>query len=234
MKKIVLLIMALGYLASADTLRVACAAGYKKPMMEVIALFEANGTKVEPIFANMQQVIALSKSADVDIVVGDKSYLKEKSDLNISEYAFLGQDKVVVAFSKDINLRSVEQLGDANITKIAIPQPQKTIYGQAGLEFLISTKLYEKVKDKLYKVATVPQVTTYLVTGEIEAGIINLSTALVNKEKLGGYLVADEKSYTPIEIVAGALATSSQNTSLLFIDFLRSKEAKAILAKYGL
>lgn len=224
----------LGLMASAQSIRVASAAGYKKPMMELIKIFEHNGGKVEPLFGNMQQVIALSKSGDVDIVVGDKNYLEKKSDLNISEYGILGNDKVVVAFSHGIKLVNVEELGDKKIVKIAIPQPKKTIYGKAGLSFLISTKLYDTLKDKLYEVATVPQVMAYLTTGEIEAGIINLSTALVNQEKLGGYIVVDEKSYEPIEIVAGKLSASTKESSLKFMQFLSSSEAKNILKKYGL
>ncbi len=48
-----------------------------------------------------------------------------------------------------------------------------------------------------------PQVVSYLIAGEADAGFINLTEAMANKERLGGYLVVPEDRYTEILIVAG-------------------------------
>jgi molybdate transport system substrate-binding protein len=131
-------------------------------------------------------------------------------------------------------LNSVEDLTKEEIKKVAIPQPKKAIYGSAGEAFLRHANLYEKIENKLYIVAKVPQVVAYLVTGEVDAGIINLTAALTNKERLGGYIIVDEKSYAPIEITAGGLERCKSETCHAFLTFLASPTAQEIFRRYGL
>ena len=115
-----------------------------------------------------------------------------------------------------------------------MPQPKKAIYGTAGEAFLHYTNLYEKVEKKLYIVAKVPQVVAYLITEEVDAGIINLTAALANKDKLGGYIIIDEKSYPSIEITAAKLDKCQSTECEDFLTFIASPEAKEIFKKYGL
>lgn len=217
----------------ADAVKIASAAGYKKPMMEVVAAFEKRGEKVEALFGNMRQVITQAKNGRVEVVIGDKIFL-DKSGLPIRGYQPIGTGKVVLAYSKKRQLERVEDLTKEDIRKVAIPQPKKTIYGTAGEAFLRHTYLYEKIEDKLYIVAKVPQVVAYLVTGEVDAGIINLTAALANKEKLGGYILVDEKSYTPIEITAAEFENCQSRSCETFLEFIATTKAQEIFRKYGL
>lgn len=115
-----------------------------------------------------------------------------------------------------------------------MPQPKKAIYGIAGEEFLKNSKLYKEVKDKLYIVATVPQAATYVITKEVDAGIINLTAALANKSKIGGYIVVPNEYYAPINIVAGKLESCNNKECQSFIEFLSTTKSKDIFKKYGL
>ena len=90
------------------------------------------------------------------------------------------------------------------------------------------------IKDKLYVVATVPQSMTYIITNEVDAGIVNLTAALANKSKIGGYIEVPQQYYTPIEIVAGKLESSNTKECEKFVDFLSTQTAKDIFKKYGL
>ncbi|MDM5271379.1 molybdate ABC transporter substrate-binding protein [Sulfurovum sp. zt1-1] len=233
MIKKLLLMSALIFFVHADELKIASAAGYKKPMMEVITAFEKRGHKIEALFGNMQQVITQAKNGQIAIVIGDKAFL-EKSKLPIRNYQPIGKGKVVLAFSKQNVMNSIEDLTKEDIRKVAIPQPKKAIYGTAGEVFLRHTNLYDQIEHKLYVVAKVPQVVAYLVSGEVDAGIINLTAALANKEGLGGYIIVDEQSYSPIEITAASLDRCQGDSCKEFLKFMATTTAQEIFRKYGL
>lgn len=239
MKKIFFLLLALGVTLSnlqAKNLKIAAVAGYKKPILKIIKLYEKkNSLKTDVIFGNTKQILTHAKRTNLDIIIGDKNYLSKRGKLNFIKFKEIGRGKLVLAFSKKTEINEFNQLIDGDIEKIAMPQPKKTIYGMSGQEFLINTNLYEKVKDKLYIVTTPLQVATYLVANEVDAGIMNLTTALANTERIGGYIEIPQKYYSKISIVAGVLPSCEKNTeSEKFIGFLNSKESKEILKKYGL
>ena len=234
LKKIVWLIIALNLTVNAEDLKIAAGAGYKKPLMDVIKEYEKGGKKIEPFFGNMKQVSTQAKHTDIALIVGDKKFLSKKSGLEFKNYINLGKGKVVIAYPKGKTLTSVEDIKKQDIQKISMPQPKKAIYGIAGEEFLKSSKMYDEVKEKLYVVATVPQSMTYIVTNEVDAGIVNLTAALANKKKIGGYIEVPQKYYNPIDIVAGKLEACDSKECEEFISFLETKMAKDIFKKYGL
>jgi molybdate transport system substrate-binding protein len=233
MKKLLLLISGLILFVQAGEVKVASAAGYKKPMMEVISEFEKKGYTVEALFGNMRQVITQAKNGAIEVTIGDKTFL-QKSKLPVKAYHDIGKGKVVLAYSKKTHLESIADLEKASIRKIAMPQPKKAIYGTAGAAFLHYTNLYEKIEKKLYIVAKVPQVVAYLIAGEVDAGIINLTAALANRDKLGGYIILDEKGYSPIVITAAQLDKCQSSECEAFLTFLSSPKAQDIFKKYGL
>ena len=84
-------------------------------------------------------------------------------------------------------------------------------------------------------VATVPQVSAYLVSGEVDAGFINLTEALGVRERIGGYLEIDRALYSPIRIVGGIVKGFEHQESVeALATFLKSDEAREILGKHGL
>ncbi len=228
-----ILLTILTLLAQADTIKVASAAGYKKPVMALIKAFQQNGHHVEPLFGNMQQVMQQVKNGSIDIIIGDKTFL-DKSELPLEDVQNIGYGKMVVAYAKHTSLSRAEDLKNESIRKIAMPQPKKAIYGTAGETFLKNTHLYDNVKNKLYIVATVPQVVAYLVAGEVDAGIINLTSALNNKDKIGGYILIDETTYSPIEIVVAKMTGCENDTCKEFMSFINSQTAQSIFRQNGL
>ncbi len=220
--------------ANAELLKVAAGAGYKKPMMEVIKEYEEGVKKIEPFFGNMKQVSAQAKQTNMSLIVGDKRFLSKKSKLEFKGFVSLGKGRVVVAYPKGKKLDDIYALMRDDIKRVSMPQPKKAIYGIAGVEFLNSTEMYEKIKDKLYIVATVPQSMTYIVANEVDAGVVNLTAALANISRIGGYVEVPERFYKPIDIVAGKLLSCNTKECEEFIEFLQTDTAKDIFKKYGL
>lgn len=219
---------------SANGFKISCVAGYKKPIQKLIKIYKSQkGITIDALYGNMKQSIAHAKTGEIDLIIGDKNHLKE-SRLPISNYRHLGVGKVVVVFAKGVNVEAMpKSLNDPSISKIAMPQPKKAIYGVAGEEFLRNAKLYNSIKERLYIVATVPQVATYLITQEVEAGILNLTAYLANQDKFGTYFEVDSSLYHPIEIVVASLKCQDKPCQE-FVSFLSSKEAQKVFREYGL
>lgn len=212
---------------------IASVAGYKKPVSEIVALYEKkSGQKVDIIFGNQAQIITSIKQSDSVIAVfGDKSSL-EKTDLKLLHSKILGHGRLVLASSKDKKVTKIEDLQHDDFKKIAFPDPNKAIYGIATKQALEKLNLYQKLESKLMPLSTVPQVSTYLMTNEVDAGFINLTNALSIKDKIGGYIEIDDKLYNKIEISVFALKNTKELKE--FFEFLDSQEVKEISKRYGL
>ncbi|RAX52446.1 molybdate ABC transporter substrate-binding protein [Helicobacter sp. 16-1353] len=218
--------------ANAEIL-VASGAGYKKPLEEVVKIYEKqSGKKVNRIYGNLAQIIEQAKqSGKIDAIFGDEKFIA-KSKLEVEKPQLVGYGKLVVVGSKDSGFKSLDDLKNAE--KIALPDSKKAIYGVAGMEFLKNANLYKDVESKLMFLATVPQVTTYLSEGNVDVGLINISDYLALKDRLGAMIEVDSSLYTPILISIAKLSESKSTEIAEFMAFLESKEAVAIFKKYGL
>ena len=215
---------------------VAAGAGYKRLVEQLCTTFTARtGTPVQQIFGNMGQVTAQAQeSGAIDFIIGDKSYL-DATSLSFSEEHTIGRGKLIAAVAKGVTIKGLDDLTNATVTRIAIADSKKAIYGHAAMEFLTSKGIWEQIQPKILIVGTVPQVTAYVVSGEVDIGFINLTEALAIGDKVGLLIPVDEKLYTPILIVAKRLQ-QSRNTEVAasFVSFLQSKEAEVIIKKQGL
>jgi len=237
MKKIlVFLCVALLSHVCADDLKIAVGAGYKKPVVEVLKAYEASGNgKIDAMYGNMAQIFAHAKQMEIALVLADKKFLEKQKELHFVNYQNIGTGIAVIAYAKGVSFDSIEDLTKESIKSIAMPEAKKAIYGDAGMEFLNNAKLYDRVKEKLLVVATVPQVSSYVATHEVDVGIMNLTAALGIIDKMGGYIKIPQVYYTPIEIVAGSLsACEADKACQAFVAFLKTPKAKEIFTKYGL
>ncbi len=224
-------------LAFAETLTLAAGAGYKRPVTEIIRAYESSGgAKIDQIYGNMGQVTMQAKgSGTVAFVVGEENFLKS-SGLPFVSFQSLGEGILVIAFGKGVKLGGQEDLLTSNVTKIALPDERRAIYGKAAKEFLRKTGLMDKLEKKLLVVATVPQVSAYLISGEVEAGFINLTDAVYIKDRIGGYLTPEKTMYSPIRIVLGVLkGYEDKADTKKFVDFVNTNPGvKAIIEKAGM
>lgn len=237
MLKIALLFWFLMLPAVAQTLMVASAKGYMRPMEKIAALFEKkSGIKVETAYGNMKQIMTqVELGGKTSVVVGESVFL-EKSGITFDKIIPLGQGRLVLAYPKNRKIEEIGQIANKEFFRIAVPDSQKgAIYGRAAMEFLQRSGLDEKVEAKLLKVDTVPQVSSYLIAGEVDAGFINLTDALGIQEKIGGFVVVDESLYGKISIVCGIVKGYENDRAVQsFAAFLQNPEVKAILKEAGL
>lgn len=235
MKKI-LLIALLAVSVFANELYIAAGAGYKRPLSEIAGVFEKeSGIKINPMFGNMQQISEQMKNSDkISIFFGDDDFIK-KLKIEYSDKIELGRGILVLVFAKnDKNLKSIEDLKSESVKKIGLPDTTKAIYGIAADEFLKNSKLKESLKDKINVFQTVPQVSSYLVSGDIEAGFINKTDYLGIADKVGAAVEIDSSQYSSIKIVGVVLKGKESKESKALFDYLKTPKAKELLIKHGL
>lgn len=242
MKKLLRFVVALAILlslpvfASADPLVLASGAGYKKLVNKLVKIYtEKSGDKVDLIYGNMARVTAQAKiSGKVDLVLGADWFLA-RSGIDFAELHRLGQGRLVVAWSAGNNFESYRDMQADSVKRIAMPDSKRAIYGKAALEYLKSTGLYSKVKDKLVEVATIPQVSSYVIANEVDMGFINMTHAQQIKDKLAGYAPAEEDKYAEITIQVGKLSGAVNSEAAdRFISFLETGEAGKMIKAHGL
>ncbi|WP_287373070.1 molybdate ABC transporter substrate-binding protein [Prosthecochloris sp.] len=233
---VLLILLLLGGTVFAGEITVASGAGYKQPLLEIIALYEKkSGRRITPVFGNMSHLISQATlSGNVALILGDRKFL-DHSGLNFSSFHHMGHGKLVLAYRKGITLGNVFDITRDSIARIGMPDSAKAMYGNAAAEFLNSSALMKKVHKKILRFASVPQVSTYLMTGEIDAGFINLTDALWIKEKIGGYIPVNEKTYSAVTIEVGILREFENDPDVkTFTSFLQTEEVSPILSKYGM
>lgn len=224
--------------ALAQTLILGAGAGYKRPLTEICETYERTGApKIDQIYGNMGQIIMQAKAGgNVAVIVGEEAFLKNSSGLEFSSFHPVGEGVLVVAYGKKVVIRQPEDLLKPEVTKVAIPDEKHAIYGKAGKQFLENTKLLDKIEKKLLVVSTVPQVSAYLISGEVEAGLINLTDALYIRDKIGGFMTPDKSTYSPIKLVMAVIKGHEENNAVKsFLSFLQTDpQVKEIFKKAGL
>lgn len=233
-----LLLCSAGWTAAAQpTLTIAAGAGYKRPLDELAAAFaRRSGIRIEAFYGNMGQVLAQSGANDrVALVFGDQAFLAGARQVAFSRYLPAGRGRLVLAWPAGRSFAAVEQLTAAGVRRIALPDPRHAVYGKAASQFLARSALEAPLRQRLLTVTSVPQVAAYLLSGEVDAGFLNLSEALALGPRLGGYREIDPQLYDEVHIVAGLVAGREQLPGVAALaDFLASAEARATLARYGL
>jgi molybdate transport system substrate-binding protein len=219
-----------------EEILVASGGGYKKPVTKIGTLFsEETGIGFNGIYGNMQAMtLQVRESGQIGIIIGDRKFLDNKENgLEFTEYLPLGKGQLVLAWRKGLDLNSIEDLKTSTIERISYPDPKKAIFGKAADEFLTGKGLKEGLEEKMIIASTVPQVSSYLISGEVDGGFINLTDTLAIKDQIGGYMIL-ESGYGEIEIVAGVVKGFEEDPTVTrFLEYLAGEKATEVFQSYG-
>lgn len=189
--------------------------------------FGASGT--------LQKQIEEGAPADLFISAGKKQMdALEKEDLILKESRknLLGNDLVLVT-AKDSKITGFEDLSKAEVQKISIGTPESVPAGQYAKDALTSMKLWDKLQPKLVLAKDVRQVLTYVETGNVAAGMVYSSDAVMGKD-IKVVAVAPANSHKPVVYPMAILKNSKQQQAAQeFATFLSDEEAALVFEKYG-
>lgn len=197
------------------------------PDLSVTYNFAASGT--------LQKQIEEGAPVDLFISAG-KSQMDALAEKGLvvdgSRKDLLGNELVLIA-KNDCKLTSFAELAGQQVAKISIGAPESVPAGKYAQEALTSLTLWDKLQPRLILAKDVRQVLTYVETGNVDAGLVYRSDALMGKD-VKVVAVAPAGSHKPIVYpLAVVKATKHQQEAEAFAAFLSGDEAAQVFAKYG-
>jgi molybdate transport system substrate-binding protein len=225
--------------AMAAETKVAVAANFTEPAKEIAAKFEsATGHKVVLSFGSSGQFYTqIANGAPYEVFLSADSERPTKAEadgLAVAGTRFTYATGRLVLFSKTPGLIDARGavLKKGGFEKLAIADPKAAPYGQAAVETLTKLKLYDALKPKIVTGSSITQAYQYVQTGAAELGFVALSQVI--NETGGSRWVVPAADHTPIDQQAVLLKTGSDSVAAkAFLQFLKGKDAKAIIKRYG-
>lgn len=213
--------------------------GYVPMVEKLVAHCEkTTGVKVEKSFGgNIGQMLAqIASGSGVNVVITDRTTLQNlKTPVRFSTVQKLGNSPLVLVWGKKTKMDSPDDLATDAVSRIAQPDPKAAVYGRAGSEWVGNQPeaFRNAVAPKVLTVAGVPQVMSYVLQGEVDAGFVNAQAAKKNRDKLGG-LTAIAEGFTPIEMVAAVVEGHENDADVKkFLESLATLEGKKVLSAAG-
>ncbi|GAA8665304.1 molybdate ABC transporter substrate-binding protein [Helicobacter pylori] len=105
---------------------------------------------------------------------------------------------VLVLWSENLKIDSLEILKDPKIKRIAMANPKLAPYGKASMEVLENLKLASSLKPKIVYGASISQAHQFVATKNAQIGFGALSL-MDKKDKNLSYFIIDKALYSPIE-----------------------------------
>ena len=178
---------------NAQELMVSAAASLTNAFKELAPLFEAKhpGSKVLLNFAASDALVQqVAKGAPVDVLACADQESMDKAETQKlltagSRQNFAGNSLVlIVPTDSDLTIRSVADLAQASVTRIAMGNPASVPAGRYAQQALEQGKLWSAVQPKAIYALSVRQSLDYVARGEVDAGFVYNTDAAIQKNKV--------------------------------------------------
>ncbi|MDD5759744.1 MAG: molybdate ABC transporter substrate-binding protein [Desulfobulbaceae bacterium] len=133
--------------------------------------------------------------------------------------------------SSSIPLTGLGDLTSPHVERIGIGKPETVPAGQYGKEALLAAGLWTAVEGKLIFGNSVRQVLDYLRRGEVDAALIYATDAKIAKEQI--VVVTDLPGNRILYPIALVKTTNNRKGAMLFLNYLTTDSARAILEDHG-
>lgn len=220
---------------------ISAAASLTNAFTEVGKKFESANPGVKAVFnfagsGALLQQIDQGAPADVFASADQKTMdqaVEKKLVVPETRKDFAGNELVLIlpAGSK-IEVNSARDLTRKEIGKLSLGNPDYVPAGRYAQEFLTNEGLWEALRPKYIMGNSVRQVLDYVSRGEVDAGFVFSTDAMVGKDKVT--VAMEATKHKPIAYPVATVA-SSNNKALAkrFADFVLSEQGQEILARYG-
>lgn len=226
--------------ATAQPLEIAAAADLSLAFKDVGAAFEKKtGQKVVFSFGAtglLEKQIAEGAPFDV-FAAANQSFVDDA----VKSGACLGDSKAVYASGHIVMFsgkgtafepKTVADLADARVTKIAIANPDHAPYGRAARQALQHAGVWEAVQSKVVYGENVQQTLEFAQSGNVDVAIVALSLASVTP---GHWTEIPTEDHDPIvqALVVCTHGKAGTDAARRFAAFVQSSDGHAIMRKYG-
>ena len=223
---------------------VAAAADLSSALKDVADRFEKKtGVKAKLSFgASGALTQQIENGAPFDVFFSaDMDYPRHLVDVGDAEAGSLYQyvvGKLVLWIPADSPLKleqGMKVLLDPSVKKIAMANPQHAPYGRAAVAAMKHYGLYDQVAGRLVLGENVSQAAQFVESGNAQAGFVALAHAIApGIEGKGRYWEVPADAYPPLAQGAVVLSKAAHKKEATeFLEYMKSKEGKAVLEKYG-
>ena len=239
MKRLLLLLTALPLLASAQQITVSAAASLTDAFKEIGPRFEASkrGATVRFNFAASGVLLQqIAQGAPVDVFASaDQETMNRAAEqklLATDTRRDFASNTLVLVTPPGSPVKAMPDLSLTNVKRIAVGKVASVPVGRYTQQVLESAQLWAPLQPKLVFADNVRQVLDYVSRGEVEAGFVYRTDAELARGKV--VIALTVGGHSPVTYPAAVVADSWQAVLARdFVTFLGSREAQAILAKYG-
>jgi molybdate transport system substrate-binding protein len=222
---------------------VSAAISLKNAFEEIGRLYESQNRNSKVTFnlgASGELMTQIKGGAPVDVFAS--AALKDMDDLgNASSVVkdtrtnFVTNSVVlIVPSSSKLMLSSFEDLKKAEIKKIAVGNPKTVPVGRYSDETFKYYRISDEIQAKLVFAENVRQVLDYVARGEVDAGVVYSTDAMLKNQEVKIIVTAPEASHKPIIYpIAVVKGTKNEKVARSFIALVTSDEGGKILSKYG-
>jgi molybdate transport system substrate-binding protein len=223
-------------------LTISAAASMQKALTELQGNYEQEHPNVRLLFnygatGALQQQIEQGAPVDVFFSASEEKFVEvlEKGFVEKQNSVDLVSNELVLIQNKQSNYKisGFAGLADSKIKRISIGTPESVPAGKYAKETLESQNLWLQIEEKIVFAKDVRQVLTYVESGNVDAGIVYKTDAILSK-KIEIVGTADPKSHSPIIYPLGVVKKSKQKEeSIKFYHYLQSDKAKELFENYG-
>lgn len=232
------LVLAAPLPAFADTASVAVAANFTEAAKEIAAAFaEKTDHEVQLSFgATGALYTQVTQGAPFQVFLAaddERPTLAVTEGYGVEGSVFTYAVGKLALYSASADVTDGEAaLKAGSFDKISIANPETAPYGAAAVQTMEKLGVYEALKGKVVQGQSIAQAFQFVETGNAELGFVAL--AQVINAAGGSRWDVPQDLYEPIRQDAVLLKTGVDNpAATAFVDFLKTDEAKAIIAKYG-
>jgi molybdate transport system substrate-binding protein len=125
---------------------------------------------------------------------------------------------------------------DADITNLAIANPDHAPYGRAAQEALVAAGALDAVQDRLVLGENISDTQRLVETGNADVGIIALSLAIAAEERgVGRWVEVDPDLHDPLQqdLVVTATDPARAAAARAFVDLVASDAGREVMGRYG-
>lgn len=226
-----------------NSLVISAASSLTEPLNKIKTNFEKeNNIKVNINYAGSGTLRKqIEEGAPVDIYFSaDKDNYEKllKSNLidkNLGEYNLKNEIVLIInkSFKNYSDIKSIEDLGKIKLDKLSIGTPETVPAGKYGLETLNYYNIFNNLKDNIVYGKTVKDVLNYVLTQNVDGGIVFKTDTLGKEDKIN-IITIPSQSHSEIIYKCGILTNSkSKENAKKFLDYLNEESSKKIFKNYG-
>ena len=198
------------------------------PNMTVTLNFGSSGSLAQQIAQGAPVDVFLSASPQWMDDLAEKNQI-----LDGSRQDLLQNTLVLIVPQDQDKVAGFEDLETDRVSKIAIGEPESVPAGRYAKEVLRAMNLFDALQPKLVYSRDVRQVLSYVETGNVDAGLVYATDALVG-DRVQVVTTAPAQTHSPIVYPVAVVKDSvNSEAAQAFVDFLTTDAASAIFQEYG-